>query len=95
LKHIHHVHFDLCREHLVVFAVSSQRSVCSRSDFPQLLGNGKGLAQAGFENDVGLGLADVMKMSMPSETDMHGAADNPSRRSSRVQGTLEIDAGFR
>jgi H+/Cl- antiporter ClcA len=25
--------------------------------FPQLLGNGKGLAQAGFENDVGLGLA--------------------------------------
>jgi len=25
--------------------------------FPQLLGNGKGLAQAGFENDIGLALA--------------------------------------
>jgi chloride channel protein, CIC family len=28
--------------------------------FPQLLGNGKGLAQAGFENDVGLGLAAML-----------------------------------
>jgi H+/Cl- antiporter ClcA len=28
--------------------------------FPQLLGNGKGLAQAGFENDVGLGLATML-----------------------------------
>jgi H+/Cl- antiporter ClcA len=29
-------------------------------DFPQLLGNGKGLAQAGFENDLGLGLAGTL-----------------------------------
>ena len=29
----------------------------SRDPFPQLLGNGKGLAQAGFDNEVGLALA--------------------------------------